>query len=126
MGPCQFVWGPAWQIFGPNHLVEALQAVTGWDVSLFELMKVGERRLNLMRVFNAREGFTRLDDRLPKKFYKPLTGSGPTAGIALDPQEVENALDLYYQFMGWTSDGSPTPAKLDELSISWAKEYLPS
>ncbi|OGO27555.1 MAG: hypothetical protein A2Z16_01200 [Chloroflexi bacterium RBG_16_54_18] len=122
---CQFVFGPTWTLYGPRETVEMVQAVTGWDFSLYELMKVGERRLNLMRVFNAREGFTRLDDRLPKKFYKPLTGSGPTAGIALEPQEVENALDLYYQFMGWTSDGRPTPAKLDELSISWAKEFLP-
>jgi aldehyde:ferredoxin oxidoreductase len=80
--------------------------------------------LNLMRVYNAREGFSRKDDRLPKKFYKALTGSGPTAGIALDPLEVENALDLYYQMMGWTPDGRPTPAKLDELGLSWVKDYL--
>ncbi len=122
---CQFVFGPTWTLYGPRETIEMVQAVTGWDFSLYELMKVGERRLNLMRVFNAREGFTRQDDRLPKKFYRSLAGSGPTAGIALDPQEIENALDLYYQIMGWTSDGSPTPAKLDELSISWAKEYLP-
>ena len=122
---CQFVFGPTWTLYGPRETVEMVQAVTGWDFSLYELMKVGERRLNLMRVFNAREGFTRQDDKLPKKFYKSLAGSGPTAGIALDPQEIENALDLYYQIMGWTSDGSPTPAKLDELSISWAKEHLP-
>lgn len=123
---CQFVFGPTWTLYGPRETVEMLQAVTGWDFSLFELMKVGERRLNLMRVFNAREGFTRQDDRLPEKFYRPLVGSGPTAGIALDAQEVEQALDLYYQYMGWTPDGLPTPMKLDELSMAWAKEYLPA
>ena len=121
---CQFVYGPTWTLYGPRETVEMVQAVTGWDASLFELMKVGERRLNLMRVYNAREGFSRKDDRLPKKFFKSLAGSGPTAGIALDPQEFENALDVYYQLMGWTSDGQPTPAKLDELGLSWAKEYL--
>jgi aldehyde:ferredoxin oxidoreductase len=53
---CQFVWGPAWTLYGPTETVELVRGVTGWPVSLFELMKVGERRLNLLRVFNAREG----------------------------------------------------------------------
>ncbi len=80
---CQFVWGPAWTLYGPGEMVEFVQAVTGWEVSLDELMTVGERRLNMLRVFNAREGFRRKDDRLPKKFFTPLHGSGPTAGVAL-------------------------------------------
>jgi len=88
-------------------------------------MKAGERRLNLLRVFNAREGFTRKEDSLPKKFFKPLAGSGPTADTALDPDQVETALDLYYQLMGWTSDGIPTRAKLADLDIEWAADYLP-
>ena len=50
---CQFVFGPAWTLFGPQETVEMVKAVTGWDVTLDELMKVGERRLNMMRVFNA-------------------------------------------------------------------------
>ncbi len=54
---CQFVWGPAWTLYGPKELVDFVKAVTGWDVTLDELMTVGARRLNLMRMFNAREGF---------------------------------------------------------------------
>ncbi|MDI6696880.1 MAG: aldehyde ferredoxin oxidoreductase family protein [Anaerolineales bacterium] len=123
---CQFVWGPAWTLYGPSETVEMVRAVTGWRVSLHELMKVGQRRLNLLRVFNAREGFTRKDDRLPKKFFQPLQGEGPTAGVALDPAEIEAALDLYYQFNGWTSDGVPTRASLADLGIEWAAEHLPA
>lgn len=122
---CQFVWGPAWTLYGPSEMVDLVRAVTGWKVSLHELMKVGERRMNLLRVFNAREGFRRKDDALPKKFFKPLQGSGPTAGTALDPQEFEDALDLYYQLQGWTAEGIPTPAKMDDLGIRWAAEQLP-
>ena len=33
-----------------------------------------------MRMFNAREGFDRKQDKLPKKFFKALKGTGPTAG----------------------------------------------
>ncbi|OGO37575.1 MAG: hypothetical protein A2W35_05415 [Chloroflexi bacterium RBG_16_57_11] len=114
---CQFVWGPAWTLYGPTETVELVKAVTGWQVSLYELMKVGERRLNMLRYFNAREGFTRKEDALPKKFFQPLAGEGPTAGVALDPAELETALDTYYQLMGWTPDGVPTQAKLVELGV---------
>jgi aldehyde:ferredoxin oxidoreductase len=123
---CQFVWGPAWTLYGPSEIVELVRSVTGWPVSLYELMKVGERRLNLLRVFNAREGFTRKEDILPAKFFKPLAGTGPTAGVSIDPGEFERALDLYYELSGWTQDGLPTPAKMIDLGIEWASEHLPA
>lgn len=119
---CQFVWGPAWTLYGPSELVEYVRAVTGWPVSLYELMKVGERRLNLLRWFNAREGFTRKDDRLPVKFFKPLAGEGPTAGVAIDAQEFEDALDLYYHILGWTNDGIPTRSSLANVGVDWLAE----
>lgn len=121
---CQFVWGPAWTLYGPTEMLEFIKAVTGWDVSLYELMKVGERRLNMMRVFNTREGFDRKDDRLPNKFFKPLNGSGPTAGMAIDPDEFENALDLYYKLLGWNAEGIPTRSKLIDLGIEWVADLL--
>jgi len=117
---CQFVWGPAWTLYGPSETVEMVKSVTGWPVTLEELMEVGERRINLMRVFNAREGFTRRDDCLPKKFFAPLAGSGPTAGAAIDPLEFETALELYYQLNGWDEEGTPTIATLERLGLEWA------
>lgn len=117
---CQFVWGPAWTLFGPQETVDMLKAVTGWDVTLDELMKVGERRLNMLRVFNAREGFTTAEDKLPEKFFMPLVGTGPTAGVAVDRKELEATLDQYYKSMGWTENGNPVPQKLHELGLEWA------
>lgn len=122
---CQFVWGPSWTLYGPNETVELVRAVTGWNVSLYELMQVGERRLNLLRVFNAREGFAREDDRLPKKFFKPLGGTGPTAGVTVDRDQLEAAIDLYYALLGWTANGIPTRAKLIDLGVPWAIDHLP-
>ena len=122
---CQFVWGPAWTLYGPEETVQLVRAVTGWNVSLFELMKVGERRLNMMRAFNAREGLNRKDDRLPKKFYKVLQGTGPTGGTKIDPEAFEAVLDLYYQLMGWTHDGTPTRAKMIDLGVEWVADLVP-
>ena len=44
---CQFVYGPAWQLYGTDQLVELIGAVTGWDVSVDELLEVGERANSL-------------------------------------------------------------------------------
>lgn len=91
----------------------------GWETSLFELMRAGERRINMMRFFNAREGFTRADDTLPERIFKPLP-DGPSETVALDKEKFEVALDLYYQFAGWDLvTGNPMPATLEKLSLGW-------
>jgi aldehyde:ferredoxin oxidoreductase len=122
---CQFVYGPAWQLYGPEDMVELVRAVTGWeDVTFDELQKVGERRVNLMRAFNAREGFDRKDDTIPEKLFKPLKG-GTSDGWKLDQEEVASALDKYYEICGWDVDsGNPTRAKLDELDLGWVADQL--
>ncbi len=123
---CQFVYGPAWTLYGPAETVEMIRAVTGWDITVEELLAVGQRRLNLFRVFNAREGLGRKDDKLPKKFFKQLQGTGPTAGFALTHEEIDSAIDEYYKLAGWTNDGVPTPETLKKHDIEWAAEYLPA
>ncbi len=123
---CQFVYGPTWCLYGPNDTAAMVKAVTGWEVSVDELIEVGMRRINLMRTFNAREGFGRKDDQLPRKFFKPLGGTGPTAGVSLTHEEMDAALDEYYRQAGFTRDGIPTRETLKKLDIEWAAEYLPS
>jgi aldehyde:ferredoxin oxidoreductase len=123
---CQFVYGPTWTLYGPGETVEMIKSVTGWDLTVEEIMEVGRRRLDLFRVFNAREGLGRKDDKLPKKFFKQLTGTGPTAGFALTHEEVDSAIDHYYKLAGWNSDGAPTRETLKKHEIEWAAEYLPA
>ena len=119
---CQFVWGPAWTLYGPQETVDFVRAVTGWDdFDVDELMEIGERRLNMLRAFNAREGIGRREDRLPAKFFRPLVGKGPTAGMALDQGEIDGALDEYYRLAGWDGrTGNPTPDTLARLGLEWA------
>lgn len=118
---CQFVWGPAWTLFGPQETVDFVRAMTGWDdFDVEELIEIGERRLNMLRAFNAREGLNRADDKLPAKFFRPLTGTGPTKGVALDHAVIEGALDEYYRLAGWdTTTGNPTPDTLARLGLEW-------
>jgi len=122
-GTCQFVWGGTWQLYGPTALPRAVAAITGWNTSMWELMKVGERSLNLMRVFNAREGIAKNRDVLPPKAFVPLKG-GPTDGVAVDKEEFERARAQYYAMAGWDENGVPTRAKLEELDLAWAADML--
>jgi aldehyde:ferredoxin oxidoreductase len=117
---CQFVYGPAWQVYGPKEQAELLRATTGWDWTVDDVQKIGERRLNMMRAFNAREGVGREHDTLPKRIYnEPLKG-GASDGISVTRQEVEEALDIYYEMCGWdVATGKPTKAKLEELGLGW-------
>ncbi|HWI52908.1 MAG TPA: aldehyde ferredoxin oxidoreductase C-terminal domain-containing protein, partial [Symbiobacteriaceae bacterium] len=81
----------------------------------------GERRLNLMRAFNAREGMGREADALPKKFFKALSG-GPSDGVALSHAEMEQARVTYYDLAGWDqTSGAPTPERLAALGLDWLK-----
>ena len=113
---CQFVFGPSFQLYSLGQLVEVVRAVTGWNINLWELMKVGERRLNLMRMFNAREKVGGESDTLPAKLLIRLKG-GPTDGVAMTNEELGTAKALYYQMAGWDKNGYPTQGKLEELGI---------
>jgi aldehyde:ferredoxin oxidoreductase len=122
---CQFVFGPAWQLYGPNQMVEMVNSVTGWDVSIQELLTLGERRLNMQRVFNAREGLDRRNDTLPEKFFNKALKGGSSDGFILDRDQFENALDTYYRQCGWDVDtGTPTRPTLEHLGLGWAADMI--
>ncbi|MBC8468830.1 MAG: aldehyde ferredoxin oxidoreductase family protein [Planctomycetes bacterium] len=115
---CMFCWGPG-NLFNYRELEDLLSYTTGWECTLWELMKVGERRVNMMRQLNAKRGFTREHDRLPERLGKALP-DGPAKGKHVDSEAFEKMLDKYYGLMGWDSKtGNPTDAKLLELGLEW-------
>jgi aldehyde:ferredoxin oxidoreductase len=117
---CQFAWGPSWQLYGPEEILKMVQAVTGWDVTIEELLTVGERRLNMLRAFNAREGINRNQDTLPEKFFKEGLKGGPSDGWVVKKDEFEAALDEYYRQSGWDVEtGTPTGETLERLGLGW-------
>ena len=110
--------------YSPNETVDIIQAVTGWDVSLFELMKAAERGMAMARAFNAREGFTAKDDYLPDRFFDPFP-SGPLKGVAHKRHEFRAALNTFYQMSGWDPIlAAPIRAKYQELDLDWVANDL--
>ena len=104
-----------------TRLVEAINAITGWDTSLFEIMRVSERSNVMARIFNNREGFGPKDDCVIRRWHEPMPG-GPLKGQRIDPQEFQDAIALYYDVSGWDKGGKPTPGKLIDLNLEWLIE----
>jgi aldehyde:ferredoxin oxidoreductase len=105
------------EVLSWEETAELLQAATGWDITGEEVQTIGERIVNLERLFIAREGITRRDDVLPRRFLEePLPeGSGPSTGSVL---ELEEMLQEYYLSRGWDSEtGLPTREKLSKLGL---------
>jgi len=105
------------EVLSWDETAELLHAATGWDITGEEVQRIGERIVNLERLFIAREGITRRDDTLPKRFLEePMPeGSGPSTGSVL---ELEPMLDEYYRARGWDVEtGLPTREKLEELGL---------
>jgi len=122
---CQFACGPSWQLYGPEEIVKMLKAVTGWEVNVEELLTVGERRLNMMRAFNAREGINRNQDTLSEKFFQKGLKGGPSDGWKLDKAEWEAARDEYYRQSGWdVKQGTPTRRTLERLGLGWVADKV--
>jgi len=111
--------------FTPGQTVDLVNACTGWNTSLLELMKVGERSLALARAFNAREGYTAKDDILPDRFYQTFTSGPLKDNPTITRENMKQALQTYYAMSGWDAElGMPTKAQLQDLDIEWVVEEL--
>jgi len=93
----------------------ALKVHNGLDLSSAELQEIGERIVNLNRLFNARFGVTRKDDCLPERLTKEKAPLGPSAGEVV---ELDQMLDEYYSVRGWDqSTGLPLKETLERLGL---------
>ena len=85
------------------------------------LWKVGERIINLERMFNMREGLGRKDDVFPKRITAEPMPSGPSAGQVFEQNIL---LPDYYKVRGWDIEtGIPSKSKLKELGLEFALKH---
>jgi aldehyde:ferredoxin oxidoreductase len=114
---CRFTSERGFGLYVDEPYARMVRAVTGWDMSAEELERVGERVINLERLFNVREGVRRQDDALPWRVMHEPIPDGPSAGAHCPPEELGLMLDRYYALRGWDGDGVPTPARLSALGL---------
>ena len=96
------------------HQAEAYSAVTGFKIGENTLNKIAERIINLERLYNVKNGFSRKDDTLPKRFIDEELSEGESKGQKVN---LEFLLDTFYESMGWNKNGIPREEKLKELDL---------
>jgi aldehyde:ferredoxin oxidoreductase len=101
-----------------DHYASMLSAATGWKIDGSELLRIGERVINLQRLFNVREGFTRADDSIPERMRQlPVFGKYKDEDRCAI-RDYDGMLREYYEARGWDiEDGKPTEEKLQELGL---------
>lgn len=109
----------------PTHMEQLLRGITGWDITVLEIVRAGERRIALMQEFNRRHGLTRDDDFLPERMYDEPLPDGKHAGTVIDADWYADALGLYYEMSGFDAEGWPLRGKLLELGLGWVWDSRP-
>ncbi len=102
---------------------EFMNAVTGWGVTLEELVETGERIANIRQAFNIRNGINPVKNELSGRLLgKPPHTQGPLAGITID----EDALvKEYLTAMDWDLEtGTPSRKRLEELGLEDVAQEL--
>jgi aldehyde:ferredoxin oxidoreductase len=102
----------------PLRLPAALfSAATGVEMTEKELLTAAERVITLERAFLVREGISRKDDVVPRKFFKESIPDGMYKGKVLDRRMFEKMKDDYYKVRKWDAEGIPTRERLEELDL---------
>ncbi len=121
-GMCSFGLGAL-----PNmeSLLDMLKAVSGWEMSVDEMLQTGERIANIRQSFNIREGLNPLAFNVPGRIVGiPPKTAGPTKGISVDEQTLDRE---YLTAMDWDlTTAKPSKKKLLELGLEdVARELWP-
>jgi len=116
LGTCIFhSWGSENTCLTPKIYTKMLNALVGWDINEFGLLKAAERSWVLKRCFNIREGFTRKDDDIPTRLKEPLP-AGPAKGQRIN--NIDSLIDRYFEVFGWDREtGIPKEEVLKKLDL---------
>ncbi len=112
-GMCLFVYNALPHV---DIVAEFMRAVTGWDVTIEELVITGERIGNIRQAFNIREGISPLPYQISGRLVgKPPLKAGPLAGVTVDEDTLVRE---YLAAMDWDQKTArPSDRKLKELGL---------
>jgi aldehyde:ferredoxin oxidoreductase len=89
----------------------------GFDYDENQLRTIAERIHDLARMYSVREGISRKDDYLPKRFSEDPLITGASKGHVITREEQDVMLDEYYELRGWDDQGIPTPETIKRLNL---------
>jgi aldehyde:ferredoxin oxidoreductase len=81
-----------------EDLQEIIKSTCNLSLKKQELKTIASGIINLARTFNQREGLTKKEDKLPRRFFREvLQGTEKT----IQPEDLDFMLKEYYQLRGW-------------------------
>jgi aldehyde:ferredoxin oxidoreductase len=106
-----------------TYIVGFMSAVTGWNRSTNELLKIGERIANMRHVFNLREGINPLEYKVHSRIIGlPPQKEGPLAGVTAD---IKTQVRDNLKALDWDlTTTKPSKNKLLELGLNDVAEDL--
>lgn len=110
MGLCLFT---SFALGAPEY-AELLNCVTGSEHTAETLLTAGERIYNIERLYNLESGVSPDQDTLPKRLLEEPIPAGPSKDWV---HKLSDLLPEYYALRGWSKEGIPTQARLEELGI---------
>ncbi|HEY85532.1 MAG TPA: aldehyde ferredoxin oxidoreductase family protein [Chloroflexi bacterium] len=130
LGICKFSTVEEYSLF-PEDLAPGVAALRDEALTGQDLLTIGERIVNLERLYNVREGLSRADDQLPRRFTEERA---PLYEFETDPdtgevnrseepirygliEDFDAMLNRYYDLRGWSRDGVPTEETLRRLGL---------
>jgi aldehyde:ferredoxin oxidoreductase len=95
-------------------IVDMINASTGWDTDMDQLLKAGERIFQLQRALSCKLGITAKDDVMPELAMRPI----PEGGTEGHVPNMEKMLPEYYALRAWDSvTGKPSKKRLEGLGM---------
>jgi aldehyde:ferredoxin oxidoreductase len=104
----------------PETIIEAFNAITGYNFTFEDLLEAGMRDWTLKRGFNNLLGITVTDDKLPKRLLTALEEGGGAGSVP----DVKLLLNEYYAIRGLDERGYPKQEKLIELGLEELRDRL--
>ncbi len=109
MGHCLFT---SFAMGAPEY-TDLLNAATGTNWTVDEVLAIGDRIYNIERMFNKAAGMKPEDDRLPKRLLEEPVVNGPSKGMV---SQLPLTLPEYYAARGWVN-AFPTDETLKKLGL---------
>jgi aldehyde:ferredoxin oxidoreductase len=117
LGICKFICHG----FNSPHFVDytwmkkLIHCSSDWTYKEKDIQEVGKRIIDIERMFNNREGISRRDDTLPKRYFDDPMPLKIAKGHHIDRKEFDNLLSRYYKLRGWDNDGQVKQERVKEL-----------
>jgi aldehyde:ferredoxin oxidoreductase len=117
LGICKFICHG----FNSPHFVDytwmkkLIHCASGWTVTENDIQEIGKRVIDTERMFNNREGISRKDDTLPKRYFDDPMPLKLAKGHHIDRTEFDTLLSRYYNLRSWDNNGLVKKDRKQEL-----------